>query len=61
MQTLLQRQTSRFGSHVFQEGTIVTGGAKTFNSNIPFVKITDKLMYVNFLSFSMFIYNFNKK
>ena len=42
MQTLLQRQTSRFGSHVFQEGTIVTGGAKTFNSNIPFVKITDK-------------------
>ena len=42
MQTLLQRQTSRFGSHVFQEGTIVTGGAKTYNGNIPFVKITDK-------------------
>ena len=42
MQSLLQKQTSRFGNHVFQEGTIVTGGAKTFNSNIPFVKITDK-------------------
>ena len=42
MQTLLQRQTSRFGAHIFQEGSIVTGGAKTYNSNIPFVKITDK-------------------
>ena len=42
MQTLLQRQTSRFGAHVFQEGSVVTGGAKTYNSNIPFVKITDK-------------------
>ena len=42
MQTLLQRQTSRFGNHVFTEGTIIHGGAKTFNTNIPFVKITDK-------------------
>ncbi len=42
MQTLLQKQTSRFGSHVFTEGTIIHGGAKTFNENIPYVKITDK-------------------
>ncbi len=42
MQTLLQRQTSRFGSHVFTEGTVIHGGAKTFNTNISFVKITDK-------------------
>ena len=38
MQTLLQKQTSRFGSHVFTEGTVVHGGAKTFNTNIPFVQ-----------------------
>ena len=42
LQTLLQKQTSRFGNHVFTEGTIIHGGAKTFNNNIPFVKITDK-------------------
>ena len=35
LQTLLQKQTSRFGNHVFTEGTIIHGGAKTFNNNIP--------------------------
>jgi len=42
LQTLLQKQTSRFGNHIFTEGTVIHGGAKTFNNNIPFVKITDK-------------------
>ena len=36
MQTLLQRQTSRFGSHVFQEGTIVTEFA--MNTDLTFAK-----------------------
>ena len=42
LQTILQKQTSRFGAHIFKEGTIVSGGSKQLKIGIPFVKITDK-------------------
>ena len=32
IQTILQNQIERFGNHVFEEGSIVTGGKITVNS-----------------------------
>lgn len=40
IQTLLQNQVTRFGSHVFQNGSVVTGGQFAFQSAISF-KIDD--------------------
>lgn len=38
MQTILQKQIERFGSHVFREGSIVLGGAFDLELNVPYVK-----------------------
>ena len=38
LQTLLQNQTSRFGNHVFKNGSIVTGG-QTFLQDATYLKI----------------------
>jgi len=38
LQTILQKQVERFGSHVFQNGSVVTGGQTVFQ-NTAFLKI----------------------
>lgn len=34
IQSLVQKQISRFGSHVFNNGSVVTGGTTTLNNNV---------------------------
>lgn len=38
LQTNLQKQIERMGSHFFKEGTIVTGGAFDYENEVPYVK-----------------------
>lgn len=38
LQTNLQKQIERMGSHFFKEGTIVTGGAFNYENDVPYVK-----------------------
>lgn len=40
MQTMLQKQIERFGSHIFREGSIVVGGAFDLELDISYVKAT---------------------
>jgi hypothetical protein len=42
LQTILQEQIARFGSHVFVEGSVVVGCAESTNFNVPTVKILDR-------------------
>jgi hypothetical protein len=39
MQTILQKQISRFGDHVFKEGSLVLGGAFDLETDLAYVKI----------------------
>lgn len=39
LQTLLQKQVSRFGKHVFQNGSVVTGGEVSISSTVLFHKL----------------------
>lgn len=41
LQTILQQQVERFGSHILKDGTIVTGCAFSFDPNYSFVKLPD--------------------
>lgn len=52
IQTMLQNQVSRFGSHVFQNGSVVTGGQFAFQSATSF-KIEDSYLNtdINVLNF----------
>jgi len=38
MQSILQKQIERFGSHVFKEGTIVLGGGFDIELDVPYIK-----------------------
>jgi len=38
LQTTLQKQIERFGSHIFKEGTIVVGGGFDYEDDVPYVK-----------------------
>lgn len=38
MQTILQKQIERFGSHIFKEGTIVLGGGFDIELDVPYIK-----------------------
>jgi hypothetical protein len=38
LQTILQKQTERFGNHIFQNGSVVTGG-QTFLQNATYLKL----------------------
>lgn len=38
MQTMLQKQIERFGSHIFKEGSIVVGGAFDLEQDISYIK-----------------------
>lgn len=40
MQTILQNQISKFGDHVFREGSIVLGGAFDLETDLSYVKLT---------------------
>ena len=40
MQTMLQKQIERFGSHIFKEGSIVVGGAFDLEQDISYIKAT---------------------
>lgn len=40
LQTILQKQISRFGDHIFREGSIVLGGAFDLETDIAYVKVT---------------------
>ena len=42
LQTILQNQVERFGSHVFKEGAIIKGCVFNFNRQIDYAKIEDK-------------------
>ena len=39
LQTILQRQISKFGDHVFREGSIVLGGAFDLETDLAYVKL----------------------
>jgi hypothetical protein len=39
LQTILQNQVSRFGKHIFKDGSQVRGGEITFNSSVTYHKI----------------------
>lgn len=41
LQTILQEQVRRFGSHVFKDGSVVVGCAETTNFNVPYIKVLD--------------------
>lgn len=41
MQSILQDQINKFGSHIFKEGSVVEGCAFTFDSTLDYVKIRD--------------------
>ena len=40
LQTMVQKQIERFGSHIFKEGTIVVGGGFDIEIDVPYVKAT---------------------
>lgn len=50
-QSIFQNQISRFGRHVFQEGSIVEGCALSFDSKVDYVKINDN--YSNNTTFNI--------
>src|SRR3990167_1804542 len=39
VQTILQKQIERHGSHIFENGSIVTGGLVTYQKSYPFAKL----------------------
>lgn len=41
LQTILQQQVERFGSHILKDGTIVTGCGFSFDNEYSFVKLPD--------------------
>ena len=41
LQSMLQNQISQFGSNIFQDGSVVSGCAFTFDQNYNYVKIND--------------------
>jgi hypothetical protein len=40
LQTILQRQISRHGDHMFKEGSMIIPGQITYDLNVPFVKLS---------------------
>jgi hypothetical protein len=44
LQTILQQQVERFGSHILKDGTIVTGCSFTFDNEYSYVKLPDLLV-----------------
>ena len=38
LQTILQKQVERFGNHIFQNGSVVTGG-QTFLQDVTYIKL----------------------
>lgn len=40
MQTMLQKQIERFGSHIFREGSLVVGGAFDLELDVSYIKAT---------------------
>ena len=42
LQSILQNQVERFGSHIFKEGSIIKGCNFNFDSSLKFAKINDK-------------------
>ena len=40
LQTMVQKQIERFGSHIFKEGSIVVGGGFDVETDVPYVKAT---------------------
>ena len=45
LQTMLQKQTERMGSHIFKEGSVVSGGEQ-FIESASFIKLTDSVIDV---------------
>jgi len=41
IQTILQKQIDRFGSHIFQNGSIVAGGETFFDKKVVYLKLLD--------------------
>jgi hypothetical protein len=42
LQSILQEQVSRFGSHIFSEGSIVVGGQTTINTAAKYLKLEEE-------------------
>ena len=40
LQTILQKQVSRFGEHIFKDGSKVLGGELTLDTEVKFLKLT---------------------
>ena len=55
LQTLLQNQTSRFGNHIFKNGSVVTGG-QTFLQDATYLKLN-----TDFSGTAVSVTNFNGK
>ena len=47
LQTVLQNQISRFGSHVFNDGSKIAGGDATYNNELAYVKIDSTFGLLN--------------
>ena len=41
LQTILQRQVSRFGNHIFENGSMVIPGSVNVNNEVNFMKLND--------------------
>jgi hypothetical protein len=42
IQTLIQDQIEKFGDHIYQRGTIISGCQPTFLTSLPYAKLTDR-------------------
>ena len=39
LQTILQNQVSRFGNHIFKNGSLITGGELTYSNSVQYLKL----------------------
>lgn len=59
LQTILQNQVSRFGKHIFKEGSMVLGGQLTYEDrNVFYVKINDEDVDGNTVDVNNFLNKF---
>jgi len=55
VQTMLQTQIDRFGSHIFENGSPVAGGQTTVNNNISYVRLNPDSAYNNITDYSTLV------
>ena len=51
MQTILQKQVSRFGDHIFKNGSMVIPGSVNYDNKVHFLKLEPTYNSVNVISY----------